>query len=72
MHSAGDPEQDLTLDAWSFARIDPQVERVFIAENEINFLAFPEVTDRQILFGAGYGFETLIEAAWLSRCRIHS
>jgi hypothetical protein len=38
---AGDPEQDLTLDARSFARIDPQVERVFITENEINFLAFP-------------------------------
>jgi hypothetical protein len=68
---AGDPEQDLTLDARSFARIDPQVERVFITENEINFLAFPAVPHSLILFGAGYGFEMLREAAWLSRCRIH-
>ncbi len=68
---AGDLEQDLTVDARSFARIDPKVERVFITENEINFLAFPEVTDSLIIFGAGYGFETLADAAWLSRCRIH-
>ena len=68
---AGDLEQDLTVDARSFARIDPKVERVFITENEINFLAFPEVTDSLIVFGAGYGFETLADAAWLSRCRIH-
>jgi hypothetical protein len=68
---AGDPEQDLTLDARSFARIDPQVERVFITENEINFLAFPAVPHSLILFGAGYGFEMLREADWLSRSRIH-
>jgi hypothetical protein len=68
---AGYPEQDLTLDARSFARIDPQVERVFITENEINFLAFPAVPHSLILFGAGYGFEMLREVAWLSRCRIH-
>jgi hypothetical protein len=68
---AGDLEQDLTVDARSFARIDPKVQRVFITENEINFLAFPEVTDSLIVFGAGYGFETLADAAWLSRCRIH-
>jgi hypothetical protein len=67
----GDIEQDITLDAASFARSDPQVERVFITENEINFLAFPAVADSLIIFGAGYGFETLVEAAWLARCRIH-
>ena len=67
----GDPEQDLTLDARSFARLDPGVSRVFITENEVNFLAFPEVTDSLIIFGAGYGVEMLSEARWLSRCRIH-
>ena len=29
------------------------------------------MTDSLIIFGAGYGFETLVEAAWLVRCRIH-
>ena len=51
--------QDITLDAESFARLDPNVARVFITENEINFLAFPQVKDSLVIFGAGYGFEML-------------
>ncbi len=64
-------EQDMTLDVESFARLDPKVSRVFITENEINFLAFPNVTDSLVIFGAGYGFEMLAQAAWLSHCRVH-
>jgi hypothetical protein len=63
--------QDITLDAESFARLDPHVEHVFITENEINFLTFPQLKDSLVIFGAGYGFETLRKAEWLSRCRIH-
>ncbi|TWJ32502.1 DUF3322 domain-containing protein [Geobacter argillaceus] len=63
--------QDITLDAESFARLDPKVSRVFITENEINFLAFPPVTESLVIFGAGYGFEMLSEAKWLSRCCIY-
>jgi hypothetical protein len=62
---------DITLDAASFARLDCKVSRVFITENEINFLAFPPVKDSIVIFGAGYGFEMLREANWLARCRIH-
>ena len=62
---------DLSVDAGSFARLDPGAARVFITENEINFLAFPAVRDSLIVFGAGYGFEMLAQAHWLSRCRIH-
>lgn len=64
-------EQDITLDVESFARLDPKASRVFITENEINFLAFPNVTDSLVIFGAGYGFEILAQAAWLSYCRVH-
>ena len=63
-------ERDITLDADSFTRLELAVSRVFITENEINFLAFPEVKDSLIIFGAGYGFDVLAEATWLSRCRI--
>jgi hypothetical protein len=63
--------QDITLDADNFAQLDAKVSRVFITENEINFLAFPQVRDSLVLFGAGYGFEMLSKAEWLSRCRIH-
>lgn len=63
--------QDITLDAESFARLDTDVTHVFITENEINFLAFPQVKNSLVIFGAGYGFEMLCKAKWLSRCRIH-
>ena len=62
--------QDITLDAASFARLDPAVSRVFITENEINFLAFPQLKESLVIFGAGYGFEMLSKASWLARCRI--
>lgn len=64
-------EQDITLDAESFAQLDPRVSRVFITENEINFLAFPNVADSLVIFGAGYSFEVLAQAAWLARRRVH-
>ena len=64
-------EQDITLDAASFARLNPGVSRVFITENEINFLAFPRVPNSLVIFGAGYGFEVMAQAAWLTRCPIH-
>lgn len=64
-------EADLTLDAASFARLNPAVDRVFITENETNFLAFPPVSNALIIFGAGYGFSALTQAAWLQDCQIH-
>jgi hypothetical protein len=64
-------EQDITLVAESFARLEPDVSRVFFTENEINFLAFPRMKESMVIFGAGYGFEMLHEAGWLARCRIH-
>lgn len=62
---------DVTLDAASFATLDLPVERVFITENETNFLAFPEVPRAIVVFGAGYGWEALAQAAWLRRCALH-
>jgi hypothetical protein len=63
-------EADLTLDAASFARLAVAVKRVFITENEINYLAFPPVKASLLLFGAGYGFEVLDQAAWLQPCQV--
>ncbi len=67
---AGD-QQDITLDATSFARLDPKIERVFITENEVNFLAFPKVAGSIVIFGAGYGFDVLADARWLLNRPIH-
>ncbi|HEY4542655.1 MAG TPA: DUF3322 domain-containing protein [Noviherbaspirillum sp.] len=58
-------EQDFTVCSDTFARLSPGVTRVFITENEINFLAFPPLADSLIVFGAGYGFDMLDQAEWL-------
>ena len=63
-------ERDVTLDAESFARLDLPVTKVFITENEINFLAFPDVANSLVIFGAGYGFDLIAHATWLTRCRV--
>ena len=67
--AAGD--QDIALDGESFAQLNPQVERVLIVENEINFLALPRMGRAMAVFGAGYGFETLGRARWIDRCSLH-
>jgi hypothetical protein len=67
--SVGRP--DMTLDAESFSKLDIGVSRVFITENEINYLTFPDVENGLAIFGAGYGFEMLREAVWLSQCAVY-
>jgi len=62
---------DITLDADSFAALQLPVRRVFITENEVNFLAFPPVPQAIVLFGAGYGWEALARAHWLRDCPLH-
>jgi len=67
--AAVDP--DITLTQAAFERLNLPVQRVFITENEINFLAFPQTPGSLVIFGAGYGFEALAGAAWLRRCELH-
>ncbi|MDP2067301.1 MAG: DUF3322 domain-containing protein [Burkholderiaceae bacterium] len=62
---------DVTLDAFSFSRLDLDVRRVFITENETNFLAFPPVRNAIVIFGAGYGWDALARSHWLKNCSIH-
>jgi hypothetical protein len=57
---------DLSVPADEFARLSLPARRVFITENEINFLAFPCLPDSLVIFGAGYGFDALAEASWLA------
>jgi hypothetical protein len=63
--------EDVTVDHATFARLTPAVSRVFITENEVNFLAFPPVAAAMVVFGAGYGFDTLAAARWLQQRTIH-
>jgi len=38
---------------------------VFVTENETNGLVFPDVPGSIVIFGLGYGVQTLAETAWL-------
>ena len=64
------PLADIETDAATFAALQPGVSQAFITENEINFLAFPDVPESMVIFGAGYGFATLGKARWLEACRL--
>lgn len=63
--------QDLAVDGETFVRLNPPIERVVIVENEINFLSLPQMRRTMSIFGAGYGFETLGRARWITGCRLH-
>lgn len=57
---------DVSTPATELARIDLPVRRVFITENEVNGLAFPETADSIVVFGLGYGLERLGLIPWLA------
>ena len=56
---------DIGVPVAQFARNRPDVSRVFITENEVNGLAFPEKQDSMVVFGGGYGVDRLAEVGWL-------
>ena len=61
----GGCEQDIGVTQAAFEQLNVPVRRVFITENEVNFLAFPPLADSLVIFGAGYGFDVLAGARWL-------
>lgn len=48
------------------SRLQAKVQRIFITENEINFLAFPAMPRSIVIFGGGYGFDSLSRISWIS------
>ncbi|WP_414040597.1 Wadjet anti-phage system protein JetD domain-containing protein [Acidithiobacillus sp. M4-SHS-6] len=64
-------DQDITLTQSAFASLELPISKVFITENEINFLAFPDVSNALVVFGAGYGFDHLKAVPWLHEKKIY-
>lgn len=62
---------DLEVPAEQFARLHLDAQSVFITENEINGLAFPDVPGALVIFGLGYGVERLAEIGWLAERRLY-
>lgn len=57
--------RDLTVPHDEFSQLRLPVSRVFMVENEIEFLAFPSLPNSIVIFGAGYGLQRFGHAAWL-------
>ena len=57
---------ELAIPSADFARLSPEAQTVFITENEINGVAFPDLPSSLVIFGLGYGLERLSQAVWLA------
>ena len=56
---------DISLPLNEFMSLDIGCDRVFITENKINGLSFPNVKSSMVIFGLGYGVESLKNVKWL-------
>jgi hypothetical protein len=56
---------DLSLPLNLFEKLDLVCKNVYITENKINGLSFPKQKDSIVIFGLGYGIESLRDVAWL-------
>ncbi len=62
---------DIAMPLDHFAALNPQVDKVFITENKINGLSFPDVADGMVIFGLGYGIDMLAKIDWLCHKHIY-
>ncbi len=63
--------RDLTIPASDFASLNIAARHVFLTENEVNFLAFPDFAEAVVVFGKGYGAGLLHAASWMSGRHIY-
>lgn len=62
--------QDISTTIEEFTCLNLPVEKIFITENKINGLIFPDVPHSMIIFGLGYGIQSLKHAEWLKSKQI--
>jgi hypothetical protein len=62
--------RDVMVTAEAFSTLRLPVTSVLVTENLVNFLALPERPCSLAVFGAGYGFSSLTDAAWLQNCEV--
>jgi len=61
---------DLTLPLEDFCRLNLNVDTVYITENKVNGLAFPQAARSMVIFSLGYGIVSLSRAVWLKSKRL--
>jgi hypothetical protein len=61
---------DLTLPLDDFRSLDIQCQNIFIVENKITTLSFPNIKNSIVIFGQGYGVTALKNITWLKEKNI--
>ncbi len=56
---------DLSVPLSEFENLDIPCRRVFITENKVNGLSFPDQPESIVVFGLGYGLRALKNVVWL-------
>ncbi|MCP4407687.1 MAG: hypothetical protein GY807_07980 [Gammaproteobacteria bacterium] len=64
-------QDDLSVPLSRFLKLNPPCRRVFITENKINGLSFPQMPESMIVFGLGYGVSSLKNVEWLHSKEIY-
>lgn len=62
---------DISAPLSQLISLAPPAKKVFITENDINGLSFPPMGDSFVLFGLGYGVESLSAIPWLRQKEIY-
>ncbi|MCK4442295.1 MAG: hypothetical protein KAU90_09835, partial [Sulfurovaceae bacterium] len=62
---------DISLPINEFAQLDIACQRVYITENKINGLSFPDIANSIVIFGLGYGVDSLKNIEWLKTKEIY-
>ncbi len=65
------PVCDCALPISEFTQINIPARRVFITENKINGLSFPNIKQAIVIFGLGYGITSLTKIQWLKQKEIY-
>jgi len=62
---------DIAIPANDFAALNIAARHIFITENEVNGLAFPDFPAAIVIFGLGYGVDLLQSASWMAGAHIY-
>jgi hypothetical protein len=57
--------RDLTVPLPEFQKLELPLERVFVVENKVSGLCFPDIPRSAVIFGMGYGAASLGSVEWL-------
>lgn len=63
--------RDIAMPWQDFRHLDLAPRRVFVTENETNFLAFPDQPGALVIWGRGVAAGVLGKARWLHPCDVH-